>query len=137
VRVTADTNILLRDALHDDPEQWPLAARTLQQAELIAIPVAALCEFVWVLRQGYKLPASDVAESLKLLLASPNVATNRQAAEAGLRMLEAGGDFADGTIAYEGEWLGGNEFVSFDRKAVTLLQEQGKCARLLRARRKT
>lgn len=28
------------------------------------------------------------------------------AAEAGLALLEAGGDFADGVIAYEGSWLG-------------------------------
>jgi predicted nucleic-acid-binding protein len=136
VKITADTNVLLRDALHDDPEQWPQAARTLQQAEIVAIPIVTLCEFVWVLRQGYKVTALEVAASLKLLLASHNVATDRPAAEAGLRMLENGGDFADGVLAYQGEWLGGSEFVSFDRKAVTLLQEQGKRARLLGARRK-
>lgn len=136
MKITADTNILLRDALHDDPEQWPLAARTLQQAELVAIPITALCEFVWVLRQGYKLPASDVAASLRLLLASDNVATERHAAEAGLRLLDAGGDFADGALQFEGEWLGGQEFVSFDRKAVALLKDQGKRARLLGAGRK-
>lgn len=131
MKVTADTNVLLRDALHDDPEQWPQAARTLQQAELVAIPVAALCEFVWVLRQGYKLPARAIADSLKILLTSPNVVANMPAAEAGLRALEAGGDFADGAIAYEGEWLGAEEFVSFDKKAVSLLKAQGKRARLL------
>ncbi len=136
MRITADTNVLLRDALHDDPDQWPLAARILQQAELVAVPTASLCEFVWVLRQGYRLPAKDVAESLKLLLASPNVVTNQPAAEAGLRILEAGGDFADGVLQYEGEWLGGHEFVSFDRKAVALLKDQGKRARLLGAGRK-
>ncbi len=31
--------------------------------------------------------------------------------------VDAGGDFADGVIAYEGRWLGGETFVSFDRKA--------------------
>lgn len=46
-------------------------------------------------------------------------------------MLEAGGDFADGAIAYEGRWLGGETFVSFDRKAVSLLMAQGQSARLL------
>ncbi len=29
-------------------------------------------------------------------------------------MLDAGGDFADGVIAYEGQWLGADTFVSFD-----------------------
>jgi len=39
---------------------------------------------------------------------------NRPAAEAGLALLEAGGDFADGVIAHEGRWLGAEAFVSFD-----------------------
>ncbi len=46
-------------------------------------------------------------------------------------MLEAGGDFADGVIAYEGKWLGGETFVSFDKQAVALLTAQGQSARLL------
>ena len=47
------------------------------------------------------------------------------------KILEAGGDFADGVIAFEGEWLGGDVFVSFDKKAVALLEKQGISARLL------
>jgi predicted nucleic-acid-binding protein len=56
---------------------------------------------------------------------------NRPAAEAGLAVLDAGGDFADGVIAYEGNWLGAETFVSFDKKAVKLMDAQGKPARLL------
>ena len=56
---------------------------------------------------------------------------NRPAADAGLSMLKAGGDFADGLIAYEGAWLGGDTFVSFDKQAVSLLSDQGKRAKLL------
>ncbi|WP_109484863.1 type II toxin-antitoxin system VapC family toxin [Occallatibacter savannae] len=133
MKTTADTNILLRGALADDPRQSATAAHLLRNAELIAVPVSALCEFVWVLRQGYKWPFAQVAESLRALLSSPNVVTNYAVAEAGLTMLEAGGDFTDGVLQTEGEWLGGQEFVSFDRKAVTLLKEQGKRARLLQS----
>lgn len=43
----------------------------------------------------------------------------------------SGGDFADGTIAYEGEWLGAEEFISFNAEAVSLLESQGRRARLL------
>ena len=68
--------------------------------------------------------------SIRLLLSGAVVA-NRPAAEAGLAMLDAGGDFADGVIAYEGNWLGAETFVSFDKRAVRLLEEQGKSARLL------
>jgi predicted nucleic-acid-binding protein len=59
------------------------------------------------------------------------VVTNRPAAEAGLALLDRGGDFADGVIAYEGHWLGAEEFVSFDKQAVSLLKSQGKRARQL------
>ncbi len=46
-------------------------------------------------------------------------------------MLAAGGDFADGLIVNEGQWLGGEIFVSFDTKAVALLEKQGQAALLL------
>ena len=62
---------------------------------------------------------------------SANVVMNLTAVEAGLTALDAGGDFADGVIAYEGEWLGSEEFVSFDSKAVSVLQLHGGHARLL------
>ena len=60
-----------------------------------------------------------------------NVVVNRPAVEAGLRVLEAGGDFADGVIAYDGNWLGGETFVSFDKRAVSLIRRQGQRAQLL------
>jgi predicted nucleic-acid-binding protein len=53
------------------------------------------------------------------------------AVAAGLDLLDAGGDFADGVAAHEGRRLGGDEFVSFDETAVNLLVVQGKRARLL------
>jgi len=58
--------------------------------------------------------------------------TNRPAVEAGLALLEVGGDFADGAMAYEGTWLGGESFVSFDKQAVELLGEQGIATQLLK-----
>jgi predicted nucleic-acid-binding protein len=131
LKIVTDTNVLLRDALHDDPLQARLAAKVLQSAELVAIPVAVLCEFVWVLRQAYKRPAAEVAHSIRSLIDSENVVMNRPAVEAGLELLDKGGDFADGAIAYEGRWLGAEEFVSFDKQAVSLLRSQGRKARLL------
>ena len=58
-----------------------------------------------------------------------HVVVNRPAAEAGLALLDAGGDFADGAIAYEGNWLGAETFVSFDKKAVKLIEADGGSAR--------
>jgi predicted nucleic-acid-binding protein len=131
LKIVADTNVLLRDALNDDPRQSPVAGKALQSAELVAVPVAVLCEFVWVLRQGYKKSAAEIAGAIRRLLRSASVLTNRPAVEAGLELLDMGGDFADGAIAYDGEWLGAEEFVSFDKKAVSLMRLQGKKARLL------
>jgi predicted nucleic-acid-binding protein len=131
VRIAVDTNVLLRDALHDDPRQTPVASKTLQSAELVVVPAPVLCEFVWVMRRLYKRSTAEIAHSIRLLMSGDNVELDRPAIEAGLEMLEAGGDFADGVIAYEGRWLGAEEFVSFDKKAVPLLKAQGKRARLL------
>ena len=40
-------------------------------------------------------------------------------------------DFADVVIAYEGQWLGGETFVSFDKKAVAAIARQGIKTKLL------
>ena len=131
MKIAADTNVLLRAAVRDDPQQAASAVQVLRAAELVAVPIAALCEFAWVMRSLYKRHAPEVAHSIRSLVTSPNVVTQLPAVEAGLAVLDQGGDFADGVIAHEGEWLGSEEFVSFDKHAVTLLKSQGKRARLL------
>jgi len=103
----------------------------MQEAELIAVPVPVLCEFVWVLRRGYKKSVSDISKAIQRLTKSANVVVNRPAVEAGLSVLDAGGDFADGVIAYEGNWLGAEEFVSFGAHAVSVLRSQSTRAHLL------
>lgn len=100
-------------------------------ADIVAVALTVLCEFVWVLRQVYRFKSREISSAIRVLLNSTNVETNRLAVEAGLAMLDAGGDFADGVIAYEGEWLGGGTFVSFDQKAVKLLIANGHAAELL------
>jgi predicted nucleic-acid-binding protein len=131
MKITADTNVLIRAAVQDHPHQARLAAKALREADLVAVPVPAMCEFVWVLRRGYKKSISDISDAILRLMKSANVVVNRPAIEAGLSVLDAGGDFADGVIAYEGDWLGAEAFVSFDSKAVSLLQSQSTRVRLL------
>jgi predicted nucleic-acid-binding protein len=131
VKVAVDTNVLVRAAVRDDMEQTEAAMRVMARAELVAIAVSCLCEFAWVLRSVYGYRASIIARAIRLLLAAENVETDRQVAEAGLAMLDAGGDFADGVIAYEGKWLGAETFVSFDKKAVEMLTSSGVSARVL------
>jgi predicted nucleic-acid-binding protein len=131
MKVAVDTNVLVRAAVRDDKEQTEAATRIMARAELVAIAVSCLCEFAWVLRSVYGYRASSIARAIRLLLAAENVEADRQVAEAGLAMLDAGGDFADGVIAYEGKWLGAETFVSFDKKAVETLTAQGVSARVL------
>ncbi len=131
MRVSVDTHVLVRAAVGDDPAQAHKAIQLLSEAELVAVAMPCLCELVWVLLRVYGLQASDAAAAIRALLAAANVEVNRPAAEAGLAVLEAGGDFADGVIAYEGHWLGAETFVSFDKKAVALLAAQGQSTRLL------
>jgi predicted nucleic-acid-binding protein len=67
-------------------------------AELIAVALPCLCEFVWVLRKVYAFRSADAALAIRALL---------------------------------GKWLGGETFISFDKKAVALLAAQGHTVRQL------
>jgi predicted nucleic-acid-binding protein len=131
MKLSVDTNVLARAILQDDPAQCRLARQMLKDATLIAVSLPCLCELVWILLRGARLAKEDVAATIRALLETGNVVMNRPAVEAGLVLLEAGGDFADGVMAHEGRWLGGETFVSFDKKAVTLLSNQGEAAKLL------
>lgn len=131
MKITADTNVLVRAITGDDERQSKAAQAQLASADMIALAIPALCELVWVLSQGYKHSAGEIAAAVRRLVNGANVVVNRKAVEAGLELLESGGDFADGVIAYEGSWLGAETFVSFDRKAVQLMTAEGKSARLL------
>lgn len=131
MKITIDTNVLLRAVVHDDLKQARAAERILHSASLVAIPLPCLCEFLWVLSRSYGFERADVVLVVETLCNAPNVALNRTAVEAGLSTFKASGDFADGVIAYEGNWLGGETFISFDKKAVSLLTKQGIPAQLL------
>ena len=133
MNITADTNVLLRAIVGDDQSQQRLAVEALESAERVAVTSQSLCELAWVLARGYRTSSEDIAAAIRRLLEMRNISVDRRAAEAGLAVLEAGGDFADGVIAHEGQWLGGETFVSFDVQAVRLLERSGVQARLLSA----
>lgn len=130
MKITPDTNVLVRVLVGDDVEQSKAAEAVLKKADVVAISIPALCELVWVLSRGYKTSAENIAASIRHLISASNVVVNRALAEAGLALLDAGGDFADGVIAHEGYWLGAETFVSFDKKAVKLVETSGGLARL-------
>lgn len=131
MKFIADTNVLLRAILDDHPQQSPVAQAALSEAEIVAISPTTLCELVWVLRQRYKRPRSEAVAILKALVGAPNVAIERQAVETGIALEESGGDFADAVVAFGGRQLGGETFLTFDKRAARLLPTVGVRTRLL------
>ena len=133
VKLTLDTNVLVRLATQDNPQQAAAALKVLQTASLIAVPSTALCEMVWVLIRGYRYTPEQVAHAIRTLLQVGQVVCNTPAVLAGLALLQSGGDFADGVIAFEGELMVGQEFLTFDKAAAKLLKQQKRKVRLLKA----
>jgi len=131
MRMIADTNVLMRAVLDDDPVQSRASRLALSSADQVIIGRHAFCEMVWLLRQRYKMPKAEIVKVIRGYLEAQNVVTDTPAVRAGLEAMEAGADFADGVIAYEGRWMGGEMFVSFDKKAVAAVAKQGLQAELL------
>lgn len=131
MKITADTNVLVRALVQDDPDQARIAAKVLQQADSVVVPLPVLCELVWVLRRCYQFSFGDCVAAIESLVASRSVVVDRPSVALGLRCLAEGGDFADGVIAMGGRALGADLLVTFDRQAGALLQTCGEPVRVL------
>ncbi|MGT2464640.1 hypothetical protein ACVOMV_02795 [Mesorhizobium atlanticum] len=75
--------MLLRLIVGDDEAQQQTAAETLEGAELVAISVQALCEFVWVLDRSYRVARPDISASIRRILDMRNIVANRPTIQAG------------------------------------------------------
>jgi len=126
-----DTNVLVRAAVDDDPKQTERARILMREAERLFVSNLTFCEFVWVVGRIYRKSASEIAATIRLLIADRKVVYDRAAVEAGLSILNAGGDFADGVIVFEGRRLGGEVFATFDRKAAAIVESAGRACLLL------
>jgi predicted nucleic-acid-binding protein len=135
-----DTNVLIRLVLDDNPHQSDVAFEVVASATSIIVPTLVFCEFVWVLRTiknsagGKKYSKKMIAESIRSFIEFEHVSIVDDEVEAGLKMLEAGGDFADGVIEYTGRTFARNTtttFFSFDKNAVGKLVKSGLSALLL------
>lgn len=130
-RVAVDTNVLVRLATWDEPEQATAAQQIFERSDIIIVALPVLCEFCWVLKRLYRYDDQDVVRAIESLIHMEQVLVDREAVEQGIAFLRAGGDFADGIITYEGERLGCDSFVSFDKTAIRICEKQGKSAILL------
>lgn len=67
MKITVDTNVLVRAVVLDDPIQAAVATNLLMDATLIAVALPCLCELVWVLRKVYAFQAADAALAIRAL----------------------------------------------------------------------
>jgi predicted nucleic-acid-binding protein len=103
VRIAVDTNVLVRYLTWDDEAQAIEAANAIEGADTIVVPTIVLCELVWVLKRAYRYAGPEIIQILRRLAAVRAVEIERPAAEAGIAMLERGGDFADGVVRYDAD----------------------------------
>jgi len=107
--IAVDTNIVVRYAVKDDPDQTRLATAFLRDNRCLLLPTVIL-ETVWVLgsKRGYALKVQTVAERLRHVAGLPTVEVEHalQVAKA-LDWYEGGMDFADALhLALAGEVVG-------------------------------
>ena len=82
MKITADTNVLLRAVVGDDARQAAMAQALLLQATVIAVPVPVFCEFAWVLQRGYGYGTDEIAGAIEAIAAIDAVVTDSPAVEA-------------------------------------------------------
>lgn len=105
--------------------QQKLALDVLENAELVVIPTTVLMETVWVLSHSYKISKVVILDLLTDFINSvPNISVHEKEVSAGFALMKQNGDFADGIHHYLGSQAGADVFISFDKKAIKLLQKQ-------------
>jgi predicted nucleic-acid-binding protein len=128
--VIADTNIIARLFLKkDNEEQRSASVRLIRDATKLIIPIVVFCELAWILssRTDPKMSGKEIADAIHFVLNLSNLVTENDAVLSGLRMLDDGGDFADGVVQYTGSQLadGPSTYASFDQEAVRRLSARG------------
>jgi predicted nucleic-acid-binding protein len=121
VRIAVDTNVLVRYLTWDDEAQAIEAANAIEGADAIVVPTIMLCELVWVLKRAYRYGGPEIIQILRRLAAVRAVEIERPAPEAGIAMLERGGDSADGVVRYDADRAKCDRLVTFDQGFARLL----------------
>ena len=127
MKISIDTNILVRLFVADDLAQQQKAIVALDAADAVIVPTSVFCETVWVLLKVYQQDKRVLCTQLMDFVTHPKLVYDRPIIAAGLALMQQGGDFADGVNEAAGKALGAEIFVTFDRKAAKLLKQQG-CA---------
>ena len=94
MKITVDTNVLVRLVMADDEAQSVAATEAMENASVVAISVSSLCELAWVLARQYGMGRSEIAGAIRSFIETRNVVLNRPAVEAGERL-----GFLPGTLS--------------------------------------
>lgn len=115
-----DTNVLLRFFMKDDPVQWGIAARFLEEQctpdDPGYINHIVLCEMAWVLRRNYGVPREGILSIINEILQTDALAVQSPGTVfLALRDCEAGlADFPDCLLAQVNGEKGCLKTVTFD-----------------------
>lgn len=122
--IGADTNVVLRLILDDDPVQSPAVTRILDSAGTggIFVSLIVVVEVAWVLKRGYHERPETILDMVEDLLATREFTVERpdlvQAALEDARKAKCG--VADAIIARLNEDRGAGMTLTFDIKAKRL-----------------
>lgn len=118
--ISLDTNVLVRVATADEPDQLGIALEVMRSNHLY-ICKTVLLETEWVLRYTYRLPRKTILEVFARLLGLSNLSVeDPRAVSLALDLYRGGMDLADAFhVASSGE---SDRFVTFDRDLVLCAQ---------------
>lgn len=116
--IAADTNILVRAIVGDDPAQTEIARRwmSVHQVGGIYIDHIVLVELVWVLRARYVQPRAEIVRVIELLLGTGGIVVPEEhLVRNALATYRAGrGDFSDHLIKERAHARGFSPLATFD-----------------------
>jgi predicted nucleic acid-binding protein len=112
-----DTNVLIRHLTGDPPDQALRATRYLAEADLLLLPDLILAEVAYVLESYYDVARSQVAETLRAILAFQAIrVVDGMLLQRAVEVYEVHGlDFADAYLVASAERTGVSVVASFDR----------------------
>lgn len=112
-----DTNVLVRHLTSDPPDMAIRATRYLASADDLRLPDLVVAEVAYVLESIYGLPRTQVATSLRSILAHPPIhVADDQLLLRSIEVYEVDRlDFAEAYLVASAERSGVAEIASFDR----------------------
>lgn len=112
--IALDTNVIVRGAAGDEPEQVQAAARVMRE-DILWLPKTVLLEAEWVLRYSYRFDRDKIVEIFQKLLGLENVVCeDRAAVGSAISWFSEGMDFADALHLASSKRA--DELVTFDRE---------------------